>query len=86
MPIIEAQHYADEAERLANDPAIIALAEAIPEEHRAGFLTDAPGHEDDMSKAYHVASRLGVSFDSIGGPARAIRLVLDRLSTTTTEA
>lgn len=69
--IIEDGHYASEAERLAQDPAIRAMAATLPPDVDTSSW-------DFMQKANAEAHRRNVEgIESIGGVARAIGLIVD---------
>lgn len=73
MPVIESPKYAAEAERLAQSPAIIGMARAIPklppDEYESwGFISAASSE----------AQRQGAKAESIGGPARAVKILHDK--------
>jgi hypothetical protein len=77
MNALTSNEYRDELERLAADERIRAMAEAIPEELRASF---DPDDWATIRGAGDEAARRGVPTFSIGGPAKAIRHVLDELA------
>lgn len=70
---IEADHYREEVERLKGDEKIRGMAQELIDTGQALTFLDDP---DAMAVTYDVAGYLGVEFDSIGGPHRAIVALL----------
>ena len=70
---IEAAHYREEEERLALSPTIQGMARELM---NAGQVETFLADPDAMTKTCRAAEQLGVEFNSIGGPHRAILRVL----------
>ena len=74
MAVIESPKYQAEAEQLAQSPVIIAMARAIPK-----LSPDEYGRWPFISAASSEANRQGAQgVHSIGGPARAVKILHDQ--------
>ena len=77
--ILEAAKFATEQATLMIDPQIVDLAGGLyfdPAAPKGQALLDWLDSHEGMMAAYRIAQDRGVTFQSIGGPARAIRALV----------
>lgn len=77
--IIEGPQFAQEQADLMLDPQIVDLAGGLyfdPQAPKGQALLDWLDSHEGMMAAYRIAQDRGVRFQSIGGPARAIRALV----------
>ena len=77
--VIEAEHFATEQAALMVDPIIVDMAGGLVHDENApkgDSLLEWLDSHHGMTTAMRVAQDRGVKFQSIGGPARAIRALV----------
>jgi hypothetical protein len=77
--VIEAEHFATEQAELMTDNGIIDMAGGLYYDANAPkgqALLDWLDSWEGISTAQRIASQRGIRFQSIGGPARAIRALV----------
>lgn len=77
--VLESPRFAEEQARLVADPVILDMAGGLvhdPAAPKGQALLDWLESYEGMMTAYRVALSRGASFESIGGPARALTALL----------